>query len=60
MGLILDEQHARAAISSGIFFVLVWFAVGLIHIIQTTKQLKAWIEIECSVLDVDYLKARKL
>lgn len=59
-GLILDEQHARGALSSGIFFVLVWFTIGVLHISQTASQLRKWQEIERSVLDVDYLKARKL
>jgi len=47
-------------LSSGIFFVLVWFAMGAVVIRKTSTQLREWRNYEKTVLDADYLKGRKL
>jgi hypothetical protein len=47
-------------LSSGIFFVLIWFAMGAVVIRKTSTQLHEWRNYEKTVLDADYLKGRKL
>lgn len=59
-GLIEDHSRAKGAFLAGLFFVIFWFYVGAIIIRSTASKLKHWYEIEKNVLDVDYLKAKKL
>lgn len=57
--LVSNESTARGALSAGIFFVIVWFMVGIMTLKKAAKQIQMWDEIERIALDVDSLKVKK-
>ena len=58
--LVTDDSTARGALSAGIFFVLVWFMIGIMTLRKAAQQIQIWNEIERIALDVDSLKGKKL